>query len=301
MVAHYIHGFSEAERQRLLAQAQMLATPVFGGLDFAADRSLLEVGCAVGAELQLIEQRAPHLALTGLDLSAAHLRAGRAWLAGRAQIRLVRGDARTLPFPDDSFDVGMTIWVLEHLQEPAAVVRELLRVVKPTGRVILTEVDNRTFGFDPPQPAIMAWWDAFNRCQADSGGGDPCIGAKLGRIAESLGAEVLAEEPRLVISSTDATRDRAEQLRYLAALLASGSERLLAQGYATQAMEQAMAAAFAAVRKRPEVTFRYGAVRLICRKAGRAGRGEGTTPRATPNCPIGLDTPPENGCCPACD
>ncbi len=266
MAEHYIHGFSEAERRRLLAQAQMLATPVFGGLDFSQDRSLLEVGCAVGAELQLIEQRAPHLALTGLDLSAVHLHAGRAWLADHAQIRLVRGDAHALPFADNSFDVGMTIWVLEHLQEPAAVVRELLRVVKPTGRVILTEVDNQTFGFDPPQPAITAWWEAFNRCQADIGGGDPCIGATLGRIAQSLGAEVLAEEPRLVIASTDATRDRAEQLRYLQALLASGSERLQAQGYATPAMERAMTAAFDAVRDRPDVAFRYGAVRLICRK-----------------------------------
>lgn len=276
MVEHYIHGFSAVERQRLLAQARMLATPVFGGLDFAADRSLLEVGCAVGAELQLIEQRAPHLALTGLDLSAAHLHAARAWLAERARTRLVQGDARTLPFADDSFDVGMTVWVLEHLRDPTAVVRELLRVVKPTGRVILTEVDNRTFGFDPPQPAIMAWWEAFNRYQADSGG-DPYIGAKLGHIAAALGAEVLAEEPRLVISSRDPTRERAEQLRYLADLLASGSARLLAQGNATRAMEQAMTAAFAAVRERPEVAFRYGAVRLICRKVGHAGRGEGTT------------------------
>lgn len=266
MSEHYIHGFSEAERLRLIAQAEMLARPVFGGLDFSGDRSLLEVGCAVGAELDLIARGAVHLDLTGLDLSAVHLRAGRAWLAGRECIRLVQGDAGALPFADDSFDVGMTIWLLEHVTEPAAVVRELLRVVKPTGRVILTEVDNRSFGFDPPQPAITAWWDAFNRCQAEIGGGDPFVGAKLRRIAESLGAEVLAEEPRLVISSTDTTRDRAKQLRYLRELLASGAKRMLAQGYATADMEQAMTAAFNALETAPEVAFRYGAVRLICRR-----------------------------------
>lgn len=271
MAEHYIHGFSEAERQRLMAQARMLATPVFGGLDFSADHSLLEVGCAVGAELQLIAQGAPHLTLTGVDLSSMHLRAGRAWLGGHERIRLLQGDARALPFPSDSFDVGMTIWVLEHLADPEAVVRELLRVVKPTGRVILTEVDNSTFGFDPPQPAISAWWDAFNRCQAEVGGGDPCVGAKLRGIAASLGADVLTETPRLVISSADTSRERSEQLQYLRELLASGAERMLTAGYATAAMQQAMAAGFDSVQADADIAFRYGAVRLVCRKPQRAG------------------------------
>lgn len=41
---------------------------------------------------------------------------------------------------------------------------------------------------------------------------------------------------------------------------------MLAAGYATAAMQQAMAAAFDAVQAAPNVAFRYGAVRLICRK-----------------------------------
>jgi ubiquinone/menaquinone biosynthesis C-methylase UbiE len=274
----YIHGFSGTERLRLIAQAELLADPVFGALDFSSDRSLLEVGCAVGAELHLLAQRAPHLDLTGLDLSAAHLRACRAWLGEPERVQLVRGDAHALPFSDSSFDVGMSIWVLEHLSDPVVVVKELLRVVKPTGRVILTEVDNHTFGFDPPQPAIAAWWDAFNRYQAEVGNGDPCVGAKLRRIAESVGAAVMAEEPRLVIDSRDATRQRARQLRYLRDLLASGAERMLAENYATGEMEQAMTAAFDAVQRDPGIGFEYGAVRLFCRRSpshaqGAAGGG----------------------------
>jgi len=264
---HYIHGFSDAERLRLIAQAQMLSTPVFDGLDFSSAQSLLEVGCAVGAELHLIEQRAPHLALTGLDLSAQHLRAGRSWLAQHERISLVQGDAGTLPFPDDCFDIGMTIWLLEHVSDAASVIRELLRVVKPTGSVILTEVDNQSFGFDPPQPAISAWWDAFNRCQAEIGGGDPFIGTRLGRIAAALGAEVLVETPRAVIASSDTRRHRTDQLQYLRELLESGAERMLAHDYATAEMQQAMATAFDKVRSQPNMAFHYSAVRLICRKA----------------------------------
>ena len=267
MTEHYIHGFSDAERLRLIAQAEMLATPVFEGLDLGDAQNLLEVGCAVGAELHLIEQRAPELALTGLDLSDLHLRAARAWLAQHDCIRLVQGDAGTLPFADDSFDVGMTIWLLEHVRDAAAVIGELLRVVKPSGSVVLTEVDNRSLGFDPSQPAITAWWDAFNCCQAEIGGGDPFIGGRLRPIAEALGAEVLAEAPRAVISSNDATRSRTDQLHYLRELLASGAERMLAHGYATAEMQRAMATAFDRVRWRPDIAFHYGAVRLVCRPA----------------------------------
>lgn len=267
MAEHYIHGFSDAERLRLIAQAQMLSTPVFDGLDFSGAQNLLEVGCAVGAELHLIEQRAPQLALTGLDLSALHLQAGRAWLAQHERINLIQGDAGTLPFADDSFDVGMTIWLLEHVSDAASVIRELLRVVKPTGSVILTEVDNHSFGFDPPQPAISAWWDAFNRCQAEIGGGNPFIGSRLGQIAEALGAEVLVETPRAVISSSDTRRNRADQLQYLRELLQSGAERMLAYGYATTEMQRAMATAFDNARLRPDIGFHYGAVRLTCRQA----------------------------------
>nr|WP_242513538.1 class I SAM-dependent methyltransferase [Halochromatium salexigens] len=247
----------------------MLSTPVFDGLDFSGAQSLLEVGCAVGAELHLIEQHAPQLALTGLDLSARHLRAAHAWLAQHERISLVQGEARTLPFPDDRFDIGITIWLLEHLDDAAAGIRELLRVVKPTGSVILTEVDNHSFGFDPPQPAILAWWDAFNRFQAELGGGDPYIGGRLRQIAESLGAEVQVETPRAVISSSDTTRNRADQLRYLRDLLESGAERMRAHGYATAEMQRAMATAFDRARLQPDIAFHYGAVRLICRKGYR--------------------------------
>ncbi|WP_462321142.1 class I SAM-dependent methyltransferase [Halochromatium sp.] len=266
MSDHYIHGFSDAERLRLIAQAQMLSTPVFDGLDFSGAQHLLEVGCAVGAELHLLEQRASHLALTGLDLSGRHLQAGRSWLAEHERISLVQGDASSLPFADDSYDIGMTIWLLEHVHDAEGVIRELLRVVKPTGSIILTEVDNHSFGFDPAQPAISAWWDAFNRCQAEIGGGDPYIGSRLRQITEGLGAEVLTEAPRAVISSSDSTRSRADQLHYLRELLESGSERMLTHGYATTEMQRAMATAFDQLRSQPDKAFHYSAVRLICRK-----------------------------------
>jgi SAM-dependent methyltransferase len=54
----------------------------------------------------------------------------------------VLGDLRALPFRGDSFDAVVNIQVLEHLQEPAQGVREMSRVLKPGGQLILTTVQH---------------------------------------------------------------------------------------------------------------------------------------------------------------
>ena len=44
---------------------------------------------------------------------------------------VLRGDARTLPFPDDTFDVVITSEVLEHIQDDVAAIGEMVRVLRP--------------------------------------------------------------------------------------------------------------------------------------------------------------------------
>ncbi|MFM7735076.1 MAG: class I SAM-dependent methyltransferase, partial [Alphaproteobacteria bacterium] len=71
----YIHGFSSEERDRLFAQARVLAPGVFDGWDLAEVGSLLEIGCGVGAELEIIAERWPGVRLVGIDRAASSLEA----------------------------------------------------------------------------------------------------------------------------------------------------------------------------------------------------------------------------------
>lgn len=261
----YIHGFSADEQQRLVHQAEVLAPNVFHGLDFSSVDRLLELGCGVGAELKLLSDRWPGLHLTGVDRSERHLDAARTLLEGRA-IDLVQADATALPFPGASFDRVITIWMLEHVPDPAAVMREALRVLKPDGLAIFTEVDNATFRFEPRVDIIVEWWERFSRWQ-EAAGGDPYVGPKLEAIARELGCRDVCAEEFPNVSSRHEPGRRGILLRYLEELLLSGAEVMRESGAVTADDERRLGAAFDEVAGDPSIEFQYLAVRLTCRPA----------------------------------
>jgi demethylmenaquinone methyltransferase / 2-methoxy-6-polyprenyl-1,4-benzoquinol methylase len=94
--------------------------------------------------------------VVGLDQSAQMLAAARARLAARPElaerVELVEGQAEKLPFADGSFDVLTFTYLLRYVDDPAATMRELARVVKPGGRVGSLE-----FAVPPRLPARVAW------------------------------------------------------------------------------------------------------------------------------------------------
>jgi ubiquinone/menaquinone biosynthesis C-methylase UbiE len=263
----YIHGYSRNEQHRLAEQTDVLAPNVFRNWDLAGCRSLLELGCGVGAELAHIRSLWPGVSLTGIDRSEGHLGAARENLSARKaceDIALVRGDARMLPFADGSFDAAVTVWMLEHVADPRRILAEALRVLTPGGRLICTEVDNDTFAFTPEVPAIRDWWERFNRCQRLAGG-DPWVGRRLAEIARSLGARDIATETLPIVSSQFEPGRRALLLRYLEDLLLSGAGLLTDAGEADARSIRALRAGFDRAREDPGIEFRYYAVRLVCR------------------------------------
>ncbi|MBX3018415.1 MAG: bifunctional 2-polyprenyl-6-hydroxyphenol methylase/3-demethylubiquinol 3-O-methyltransferase UbiG [Bdellovibrionaceae bacterium] len=90
---------------------------------------VLDIGCGAGFLLKSLLD-AGHT-VTGLDASGASLEVAGRLTAGRA--RLVEGDAYRLPFSDASFDAVTCMDFLEHVSEPAKVVAEAARVLKPGG------------------------------------------------------------------------------------------------------------------------------------------------------------------------
>ncbi len=91
---------------------------------------VLEVGCGTGCDLL---QFAKHGALaTGVDVTPKHLELARRRVGTLATV--IEGDARSLPFPDASFDYVYSHGVLHHSDEPRKIVQEIFRVLRPGGR-----------------------------------------------------------------------------------------------------------------------------------------------------------------------
>lgn len=100
-------------------------------------RAVLDVGCGTGALLSAIAGRLPGARLAGLDLSPAMLSVARRKLGDRAF--LVAGEAGSLPFPDRRFDLVLSTSALHYWPDPAAGLAEIARVLKPGGRVAITD------------------------------------------------------------------------------------------------------------------------------------------------------------------
>jgi demethylmenaquinone methyltransferase/2-methoxy-6-polyprenyl-1,4-benzoquinol methylase len=137
-------SFGQDPRWRRVLVRELAPTPGERVLDVATGtglvaRELLRRGCSVVA----------------LDQSAEMLGAAGTRFAGEPRVRLVLGEAEALPFESGSFDALTFTYLLRYVDDPAATMRELARVLRPGGRVASLE-----FGV-PPGALPRAAWRAY--------------------------------------------------------------------------------------------------------------------------------------------
>jgi ubiquinone/menaquinone biosynthesis C-methylase UbiE len=104
---------------------------------------VLEIGPGVGIHaLPIASSLAPDGIVAALDAQQDMIDnlMRRATRAGIRNISTARGDAQRLPYPDHSFDAAYLISVLGEVPDTAAALRELHRVLKPDGRLVIGEI-----------------------------------------------------------------------------------------------------------------------------------------------------------------
>src|SRR5262249_42484870 len=101
----------------------------------AGDR-VLEVGVGTGINAGLYP---PSCAVTGIDLSSSMLEKARERITRKNvhNVRLLQMDAANLKFADDSFDIVYAPYVISVVPDPVAVTREMQRVCRPGGRIVI--------------------------------------------------------------------------------------------------------------------------------------------------------------------
>jgi ubiquinone/menaquinone biosynthesis C-methylase UbiE len=262
----YIHSFSKAEQERLVRQGVFLEPFVFSSIDYSGCRSVLDVGCGVGAQIAVLLRRWPALIVTGVDradvqLSQACELLSPAIAAGR--VRLMRGEGTRLPFPDRSFDGAFVCWVLEHAGDPVGILKEIKRVLRPGGVLYATEVFNAGMYTSPACPATEEYWHAFNRYQRDLGG-DPDVGAKLADLALRAGFTDITLRyltPQLDRRMSDVNQRR-DFMTMWTRLLMSAAAALQAEGRIPAGLSERMAGELQTLADNPDAVFVYMAAQL---------------------------------------
>ena len=195
----YVHGYSAAEAQRLQDQAQSVADFIHWDSYWPAGETVLEVGCGVGAQTEIITQQNPDTQFVSIDISESSLDMARQRIAdkGLSNVTFSVANAEQLDYPPAIFDHVFVCFLLEHLAKPAAVLYELIRVLKPGGTITVVEGDHGSTFFHPDNSAARAAVQAQVSLQ-QKGGGNANIGRQLYPLLNTAGFQNIQVSPRQI-------------------------------------------------------------------------------------------------------
>jgi len=191
--ARYIHGSDPAERRRLARLNDLLNERTLGELTLAAGERVLDLGSGQG-QLARAMARATGVPVVAVERDGNQLREARglAEAAGEGRLLDLRaGDAAAPPLGSGeagTFDLAHARFLLEHVSDPLAVVRAMVRAVRPGGRIVLADDDHDVLRLHPEPPGVRAAWEALVRSY-DRNGTDPLVGRRLPSLLHLAGAE----------------------------------------------------------------------------------------------------------------
>ncbi len=227
----YIHGYTPEEQKRLVDQAKILAPQVFEGVDFSKASKILEVGCGVGAQTRILLENFPNIQISAVDKSEAQINQAKHYFAiqpTKARVQFICTDASQLPFSENEFDGGFICWLLEHVSDPIAVLKEVHRCLAPKKSIHLNEVSNQIFYAGPKNKAFTKYWYELNKLQQEVSG-HPYIGASLGYFLKQAGFEKIQTKVAYIHCDNRDPKHRTRLLEYFKNLLMSVAPTLLEQ------------------------------------------------------------------------
>jgi len=192
--SRYLHGTSAEEQLRLSRLNDLLNEASLRELRLREGERVLDVGCGL-AQLSRAMAHAvgPRGRVTGIERSPEQLaEAGRlAAAAGETGlVDLRQGDAAAFPLRAGewgSFDVAHARFLLEHVPDPARVVGQMARAVRPEGRIVLEDDDYDVLRLWPEPPGFTALYRAYLRSY-ELLGNDPFVGRRLVALLHQAGA-----------------------------------------------------------------------------------------------------------------
>jgi len=144
------------------------------------------VGCGPGVILRSVANLDSSVRATGIDISRDRLQQAMERNRGNSRVQFVCGDAQSMKFQSNSFDLVYCRMLLQYLKEKERAVSEMARVSKPGGTVLLQDLDGQLLWHYPEDPAVQG---TLGKVVAALGttGFDPFVGRKLFWLARNAG------------------------------------------------------------------------------------------------------------------
>ncbi len=193
----------EPEIARLELQHRTWASMTGDALDRAgicAGQVVLDAGCGPGfLALDLSRRVGPAGRVTAIDASERFIRHARGLCTadGAAPVEALVADASHLPLSDASVDTALCRWLLMFVGDPARVVAEMARTLRPGGTLVAIEYASiRSIALYPDGRAFARVYDAVEDLIRGHGG-DPGAGARVPSLCDAAGLEVVETRPHL--------------------------------------------------------------------------------------------------------
>jgi len=251
----YTHGHAESvlrsHRTRTAENSAAYLLP-----ELLPGMSLLDVGSGPGTITTDLAALVAPGRVTALETSAAVLQHSRdeAGRRGCSTIDFTVGDVMALDFAAGSFDVVHAHQVLQHVADPVAALREMVRVCRPGGVVAARDGDYGGFTWHPASPGLDQWNELYHLA-ARANGGEPDAGRRLLAWARAAGCRDVQATSSTWCYSNPA--DRAEWGGMWADRIVSSdiARQLVSSGLATAAELEEIAAAWRAWAAEPDGWF----------------------------------------------
>jgi sigma-B regulation protein RsbU (phosphoserine phosphatase) len=188
----YLHGTEPHEQARLTRLQGLLNASSLRQLALDGGERVLDVGSGLGNLSRAMARLGA--TVVGIERDTAQIAesARQADAAGEAHLVDVRqGAAAEPPLTEDEwggFDIAHGRFILEHVRDPQAVVRAMMRAVRPGGRLVLEDDDHDVMRLWPALPSFTELWHAYIGVYEDLGA-DPYVGRHLVSMLHEAGAE----------------------------------------------------------------------------------------------------------------
>ena len=173
----------DAQARAIWPQEKSVIARVFPrpGLD------VLDVGCGTGEIAVRVAKEFATRSVTGIDLSASHVRRAKARAADMPDVAFEVGNALRMSFDESRFDTAICRHMLHAVPDPAGVISEMIRVVKPGGWLYTLAEDYGMLFFHPSRHDLDEFFHVYGVRAGRKAGSNILQGRTMPPLLASLG------------------------------------------------------------------------------------------------------------------